>query len=157
MHVIPQLKLTTRQAFTPLVSPAVTPYDARFQIPDFTVPGAYFSPLTSPALNAQSQQHHQSQATTSGSPTGHSTINVDMEILGEPAMQQESGRSLRSTNKRNAPRSANANGRVRQSPIVKPRRRRAIASSLLSPCALEAKGMDIVDILLDQWTNLPVA
>jgi hypothetical protein len=115
----------------------VTPHDARFQIPDFTVPGAYFSPLTSPALNAQSQQHHghhQSQATTSGSSTGHSPVDVDMEILGEPAMvQQESGRRLRSTNKRNAPRSANANGRVRQSPIVKPGRRKATVSSLIPP------------------------
>ncbi|KAH7079338.1 hypothetical protein BKA63DRAFT_264130 [Paraphoma chrysanthemicola] len=122
--------------FTPLVSPAVTPHDARFQIPDFTVPGAYFSPLTSPALNAQNHQHaHQvSQATTSGSSTGHSPIDVDMEILGEPAMsQQETGRKLRSTNKRNAPRSTNANGRVRQSPIVKPGRRKATVSSLIPP------------------------
>ncbi|KAH6852673.1 hypothetical protein B0T12DRAFT_485138 [Alternaria alternata] len=122
--------------FTPLVSPAVTPHDARFQIPDFTVPGAYFSPLTSPALNAQSHQHahQQSQNTTSGSSTGHSPIDVDMDMLGEPAMvpQEQGRRSLRSTNKRNAPR-ANANGRVRQSPIVKPNRRKATVSSLIPP------------------------
>jgi hypothetical protein len=48
-------------------------------------------------------------------------------------VQQESGRRLRSTNKRNAPRSANANGRVRQSPIVKPGRRKATVSSLIPP------------------------
>ncbi|KAH8726865.1 hypothetical protein GQ44DRAFT_141181 [Phaeosphaeriaceae sp. PMI808] len=123
-------------SFTPLVSPAVTPHDARFQIPDFTVPGAYFSPLTSPALNAQNHQHahHHSQHTPSGSSTGHSPINVDMDSLGEPAMvQQETGRKLRSTNKRTTPRSANANGRVRQSPIVKPGRRKATVSSLIPP------------------------
>ncbi|KAI4652757.1 uncharacterized protein J4E78_007584 [Alternaria triticimaculans] len=122
--------------FTPLVSPAVTPHDARFQIPDFTMPGAYFSPLTSPALNAQSQQHvhHQSQHTTSGSSTGHSPIDVDMDMLGEPALvpQEQGRRSLRSTNKRNAPRT-NGNGRVRQSPIVKPNRRKATVSSLIPP------------------------
>ncbi|KAF2820081.1 hypothetical protein CC86DRAFT_305501 [Ophiobolus disseminans] len=122
--------------FTPLVSPAVTPHDARFQIPDLQVPNAYFSPLTSPALNAQNHQHafQHSQPTPSGSSTGHSPIDVDMEILGEPAMvQPETGRKLRSTNKRNATRSANANSRVRQSPIVKPARRKATVSSLIPP------------------------
>lgn len=123
-------------SFTPLVSPAVTPHDARFQIPDFTMPAAYFSPLTSPALNAQVNQHaHQhSHQTPSGSSTGHSPIDIDMDILGEPAMvSQEPGRKLRSTNKRATPRSANANGRVRQSPIVKPNRRKATVSSLIPP------------------------
>ncbi|KAF3045602.1 hypothetical protein E8E12_010476 [Didymella heteroderae] len=123
-------------SFTPLVSPAVTPHDARFQIPDFTVPGAYFSPLTSPALNAQAHQqaHPQlhSQASTSASSTGHSPIDVDMDMLGEPAMAQpaEQRRSLRT--KRNAPRATPAN-RVRQSPIVKPGRRKPTVSMQLPP------------------------
>ncbi|OAL05665.1 hypothetical protein IQ06DRAFT_211666 [Phaeosphaeriaceae sp. SRC1lsM3a] len=120
-------------SFTPLVSPAVTPHDARFQIPDFTMPGAFsFSPLTSPALNAQNHQHahQQSQPTTSGSSTGHSPIDVDMETS---ATQQETGRRLRSTNRRSAPRSANASTRVRQSPIVKPGRRKATVSTLIPP------------------------
>ncbi|KAA8614715.1 phosphorus acquisition-controlling protein [Pyrenophora tritici-repentis] len=120
--------------FTPLVSPAVTPHDARFQIPDFTVPGAYFSPLTSPALNAQSHQHahQQSHNTTSGSSTGHSPIDVDMDMLGEPAIvsQEQVRRSSRSTNKRTLPR-ANGTGRVRQSPIVKPNRRKTAISTLI--------------------------
>jgi hypothetical protein len=109
-------------------SVAASSCDARFQIPGFAVPGAYFSPVTSPALNAQSHQyaHQQSRNTTSRSSTGHSPIDIDMDMLGEPAMvpQEQGRRSLRSTNKRNVPR-ANANGRVRQSPIVKPNRRKA--------------------------------
>ncbi|KAF1934247.1 uncharacterized protein M421DRAFT_415286 [Didymella exigua CBS 183.55] len=123
-------------SFTPLVSPAVTPHDARFQIPDFTVPGAYFSPLTSPALNAQAHQHAQSQlhsqASTSASSTAHSPIDVDMDMLGEPAMAQpaEQRRSLRA--KRNTPRATHVN-RVRQSPIVKPGRRRPTGSMQLPP------------------------
>ncbi|KAF2625983.1 hypothetical protein BU25DRAFT_412225 [Macroventuria anomochaeta] len=123
-------------SFTPLVSPAVTPHDARFQIPDFTVPGAYFSPLTSPALNAQPHQHAQSQlhsqASTSASSTGHSPVDVDMDMLGEPAMVQpaEQKRSLRT--KRNPPRATTAN-RVRQSPIVKPGRRKPTVSMQLPP------------------------
>lgn len=55
-------------------------------------------------------------------------------MLGEPAMvHQEQGRKLRSTNKRNAPRTTNGNGRVRQSPIVKPNRRKATVSTLIPP------------------------
>ncbi|KAL6712516.1 hypothetical protein ACN47E_000393 [Coniothyrium glycines] len=122
--------------FTPLVSPAVTPHDARFTIPDFSVPGAYFSPLTSPALNAQANQHaHQhSQHATSGSSTGHSPIDVDIDMLGDAAMvPQDQGRRTRSTNKRNVPRTTNGNGRVRQSPIVKANRRKATVSSLIPP------------------------
>lgn len=97
------------------------------------MPGAFsFSPLTSPALNAQNHQHahQQSQPTTSGSSTGHSPIDVDMETS---ATQQETGRRLRSTNRRSAPRSANASTRVRQSPIVKPGRRKATVSTLIPP------------------------
>lgn len=123
-------------SFTPLVSPAVTPHDARFQIPDFPMTSAYFSPLTSPALNAQISQQalQQTQQTPSVSSTGHSPIDIDMDMLGEPAMvSQEPARKLRSTNKRTTPRSANANGRVRQSPIVKPNRRKATVSSLIPP------------------------
>ncbi|KAF1995827.1 hypothetical protein P154DRAFT_333683 [Amniculicola lignicola CBS 123094] len=126
-------------SFTPLVSPAVTPHDARFQVPDFTVPGAYFSPLTSPALQAMnSQGHHHSQAhvhynTTSGSSAGASPIDVDMDALGEAAVTpQEQGRRLRS-NRSRVPRSSNATGRVRQSPIVKPGRRKPTVSSLIPP------------------------
>ncbi|RMZ72209.1 phosphorus acquisition-controlling [Pyrenophora seminiperda CCB06] len=124
--------------FTPLDSPAVTPHDTRFQIPDFTVPGVYFSPLASPALNAQSRQHahQQSQNTTSGSSTGHSPtdVDMDMDMLGEPAIvsQEQGKRNLRSTTKRNIPR-ANGNGRVRQSPIVKPNRWKTAVSSLVPP------------------------
>ena len=104
---------------------------------DFSgVPGAYFSPLTSPALNAQQhkQTHaHPSHHTTSGSSTGTSPIDVDMETLGEAAISQpEQGRKLRS-NKRSAPRSSNASTRVRQSPIVKPARRKATVTSFVPP------------------------
>ncbi|PVI00721.1 hypothetical protein DM02DRAFT_386096 [Periconia macrospinosa] len=121
--------------FTPLVSPAVTPHEARFRSQDMTtVPGAYFSPLTSPALAAQGHsQPHSQYPTTSGSSTGASPVNMDMDILGEPAMvpEEQQGRKLRS-NKRGAPRSA-APVRIRQSPIVKAGKRKATASSLIPP------------------------
>lgn len=125
-------------AFTPLVSPAVTPHDSRFQMPEYTtVPGAYFSPLTSPALKAQNQQnkgsYQQSQYNTSGSSTGTSPVDIDVDMLGDPAISQpEPARRLRS-NKRNAPRSSGSSTRVRQSPIVKPSRRKGTFSSTIPP------------------------
>ena len=50
--------VTSITDFTPVASPSTTPYHLH---PDFTVPGDFFSPLTSPALHAQnaSQAHHQ--------------------------------------------------------------------------------------------------
>lgn len=125
-------------AFTPLVSPAVTPHDSRFQMPEYTtVPGAYFSPLTSPALKAQNQQnkgsYQQSQYNTSGSSAGTSPVDIDVDMLGDPAISQpEPARRLRS-NKRNAPRSSGSSTRVRQSPIVKPSRRKGTLSSIIPP------------------------
>ncbi|KAF9735341.1 hypothetical protein PMIN06_000575 [Paraphaeosphaeria minitans] len=128
------------ESFTPLVSPAVTPHEPCFQVHEMTtVPGAYFSPLTSPALNAQNYSHahaHSSHyGTTSGSSTGASPDDVDMDMLEEPAISQTSqSRKVRSTAKRSAPtRFSAAPVRVRQSPIVKPARRKATVSSLIPP------------------------
>ncbi|KAL4870185.1 helix-loop-helix DNA-binding domain-containing protein [Aspergillus spectabilis] len=39
--------------YTPLVSPAMTPLESQFRQPEYTIPGEYFSPLTSPAIEAQ--------------------------------------------------------------------------------------------------------
>ncbi|KAF7115122.1 hypothetical protein CNMCM5793_001356 [Aspergillus hiratsukae] len=39
--------------YTPLVSPAMTPLETQFRLPEYTIPGEYFTPLTSPALEAQ--------------------------------------------------------------------------------------------------------
>jgi hypothetical protein len=40
---------------TPLVSPAVSPLGPNFNMPEYTIPGAYFSPLASPALRPQNE------------------------------------------------------------------------------------------------------
>src|SRR6186713_529554 len=53
--------------FTPLISPAVTPLDTQFRMPDYAVPGEYFSPLSSPALQAQI---HTSQRSVYGAGRG---------------------------------------------------------------------------------------
>src|SRR4051794_26070488 len=106
-------------AFTPLVSPAVTPLDPHFNIPEYTVPGAYFSPLSSPALHAQNDHsvvydHRLSGTTNSPNDTTHDTHSAPTSstVLARKA----SKKALQQGSK---PRSARA---VRQSPIVKPRK-----------------------------------
>ena len=115
-------------AFTPLVSPAVTPLEAHFNIPEYTVPGAYFSPLSSPALRAQNEQQaivydHRLSATTN-SP-------IDMNIDSHSASNSSGTLSRKASKKTlSKPRATRA---VRQSPIVKPKRskRGSIAAQAL--------------------------
>lgn len=106
-------------SFTPLVSPAVTPLEAHFNIPEYTVPGAYFSPLSSPALRAQNEQQpavfDQRRPSTANSP-------ADMNIDSHPPPPNSGGLSKKTGKKPVAkPRAARA---IRQSPIVKPKRSR---------------------------------
>jgi hypothetical protein len=86
-------------------SVAASSFDARFQIPEFTVPGAYFSPVTSPALNVQSHQHahQQSQNTTSGTSTKEGSRSEDSDRGRLPEDKSLMIRSFRSTRKRKRP------------------------------------------------------
>ncbi|KAF2838012.1 hypothetical protein M501DRAFT_936713 [Patellaria atrata CBS 101060] len=124
-------------AFTPLVSPAVTPHEAQFRIaPEYTtVPGAYFSPLTSPALEAQNhapRQYHPHPHTAS-SPAAASPIDLNVNMAGDAASSPvEPTRKLRSK-RSTAARGTAPSSRVRQSPITKPQRRKATLSSVLPP------------------------
>lgn len=115
-------------AFTPLVSPAVTPLEPHFNIPEYTVPGAYFSPLSSPAIRAQNEQqsnmYDQRLSATTNSPA---------DMTGEPNSASTNGGVLpKKTSKKTAPK-PRATRAVRQSPIVKPKRskRGSIASQAL--------------------------
>ncbi|KAH6840251.1 hypothetical protein B0T12DRAFT_45300 [Alternaria alternata] len=88
-------------------SEAVSSCDARFQIPGFAVPGAYFSPVTSPAPNAQSHQyaHQQSQKTTSGTSTKEGSRFEACDGGGSPEDGSLMTISSRSTQKRKRSRS----------------------------------------------------
>jgi len=102
-------------AFTPLVSPAVTPLEAHFNIPEYTVPGAYFSPLSSPALHAQNEQtsvYDQRHSGTTNSP-------IDMNL--DHAAPTSSVGPSRKPSRKAAQKPRSTRG-VRQSPIVKPRK-----------------------------------
>ncbi|RDW77345.1 hypothetical protein BP6252_05398 [Coleophoma cylindrospora] len=127
------LVLTFREqmAFTPLVSPAVTPLEAHFNIPEYTVPGAYFSPLSSPALHAQNE--HSSVYDQVHSGTTNSPIDMNLDSHSAPT----SSAALSKKPSRKAlqkPRSARPS--VRQSPIVKPKRRKPGSTAGISSQAL---------------------
>lgn len=120
-------------AFTPLVSPAVTPLDPHFNMEhNFAVPGSYFSPLTSPALHAQPD----------GSIYDHSTSSnnspIDMDLETSPATQTvQPSQDLAKKARRNNAAKARSKAAVKNSPIAKPQRRKvgpspAIVSQVLS-------------------------
>ncbi|CAG7921900.1 unnamed protein product [Penicillium olsonii] len=46
-------RINEEQVGLPPVSPAMTPLEQQFRLPEYTIPGEYFTPLTSPALEAQ--------------------------------------------------------------------------------------------------------
>ncbi|KAL6358148.1 hypothetical protein LRP88_08328 [Fusarium phalaenopsidis] len=114
-------------AFTPLVSPAVTPLDPGFPMSDsFVAQNPYFSPLTSPALIPQND--HSAVYNT------NSPIEMDPE---NPARPVSSVMDLSKKTRRKAAAKSNRKGSVRSSPIVKPQRQKirpspAIVSQVLN-------------------------
>jgi hypothetical protein len=119
-------------SFTPLVSPAVTPLDTHFSVDSqfAAVSGAYFSPLTSPALHAQSDplamfdQLH-SVVTTS------SPREMELDSSAAPPMSSTTPGDLAKKMRKNAAK-ARAKSGIKQSPISKPLRRRTATTPSLN-------------------------
>ena len=120
-------------AFTPMASPAGTP---QFNIlPEFTTPGAYFSPLTSPMLHAQNQQHQQFQQgyvtnpSTAPSSNTNSPIdpNIDVDMLGDGmALPDSAGPQPRKSRRKAAtPRSVAAGTRAQTKTASKTTKRKS--------------------------------
>ncbi|EMC94610.1 hypothetical protein BAUCODRAFT_554017 [Baudoinia panamericana UAMH 10762] len=148
-----QIRKDDAIAFTPMVSPAGTPqYNVQ---PEFTIPGAYFSPLTSPMLHAQNaakahqqtQQHLQGYYTNpSTAPSSNATsptdpnLDVDMGDAGIALPESATAQSRKPRRKVATPRSAGMNGRVTQSPIQKPQKRKSgtMLSALVPPKEMES-------------------
>lgn len=119
-------------AFTPLVSPAVTPLEAHFNIPEYTVPGAYFSPLSSPALHAQNEHRSAYEARRLENASNTSPIDLNLDLHSGPTSAGDSGRKA---TKKPAPKPRSGRS-VRQSPIVKPQRKKGSSSTVISPQTL---------------------
>ena len=131
--------------FTPLVSPAVTPLEAQFRVPEYTTPGDYFSPLASPALHAERQQSQRPMyGTVRGSDTSDTTSPIDMNIdINATPAESDAGpvRKLRRKNTVNTPK--NPVRTVKRSPAMKPQARR----KHLSITAIPPK--EVTDIIED--------
>ncbi|GAB1311133.1 Phosphorus acquisition-controlling protein [Madurella fahalii] len=120
-----RLKEQQDMSFTPLVSPAVTPLDTHFSVDSqFAVPGAYFSPLTSPALHAQSDplavfdQRH-------GPATTSSPVDMDLDSsVSTNTAQSSTPGDLAKKMRKNAAKARAKSSSIKQSPIAKPLRRK---------------------------------
>jgi hypothetical protein len=115
-------------AFTPLVSPAVTPLDAHFPVDtQFTVPGAYFSPLTSPALHAQNDPHPNFDQRQVGTNSSNSPQEMELEPSAVPSTSADMSKKVRKSNISKSRRPS-----VRQSPLVKPQRKKTASTPILN-------------------------
>ena len=101
-------------SFTPLVSPAQTPLTHAYSMPQYGAADDFFSPLTSPAIEAQQAF---SSARTTASP-----VDLAADMSNKPTSAPQTRRRKNSTSTRKQPRS------VKQSPVVKAQGRRRKAS-----------------------------
>ncbi|KAK6841329.1 helix-loop-helix DNA-binding domain-containing protein [Apiospora arundinis] len=144
----PRLKDQTDMAFTPLVSPAVTPLDTQFSVEtQFTVPGAYFSPLTSPALHAQNPESIPNfDPTHLGSTATNSPVEMDLESTTPPPSAVDLSKKVRQKNVNKARKSG-----VRQSPIVKPHRKKTASTPIMNAQVLS----ELAETLTERTTVKP--
>ena len=106
-------------SFTPLVSPAQTPIHGAFTMPEYGTADDFFSPLTSPALEAQNR--HTSAASTA------SPAEVIAEKFTKPSSAPRRGGRKTSISTKTQARS------VKQSPVARPMTRRRQASMNNNP------------------------
>ncbi|KAL3470385.1 hypothetical protein BJX99DRAFT_50029 [Aspergillus californicus] len=107
--------------YTPLVSPAMTPLESQFRHPDYTIPGEYFSPLTSPAIEAQTT-NSAGFPVNSGSMTEMAFIHSPIEN-GFPASSTPSSPGLARKQRRRpstASKTFQSRAKKQQSPSVRP-------------------------------------
>ena len=120
--------------FTPLVSPAVTAYDAQLQYSEFSLPGERFSPLVSPAIEGQSQATQTSiPAAMRSSDTSDTTSPIDLNNDFNPSPPTSHAAPMRRTRRKTNPTQKNPARSVKQSPAMKPQSRRKQASGTTIP------------------------
>lgn len=132
-----QMRKEQQVQFTPMASPSSTPYNMH---QDFTVPGDFFSPLTSPALHAQNsgqmhqqfvpqQQGYYTNPSTAASSAAPSPIdrNGDVEMGGDGT--ETATQTKKPSRKKPATPRTFAMSKVKQSPIHKAQKRKSVAMS----------------------------
>ncbi|OQU93866.1 Helix-loop-helix DNA-binding domain-containing protein isoform 3 [Cladophialophora immunda] len=120
-------------SFTPLVSPAQTPMDGGFAMSDYGLADEFFSPLTSPAIEAQ--------AAFSSTGTTASPVDLnDLSAAGKPVAAGTKRPRRKGSNSARTPARS-----VKQSPAMKPQPRRRNPSLTSLP-------MDKIRNMLPQGT-----
>lgn len=124
--------------FTPLGTPAVTPMDShQYHVPEYAIPGEYFSPLASPALIAQSAapaerpfyapRFHTSDHSETTSPIDTNfDPSLKAPVTSAPANKRQKRRSPSGSAKQSA-------RSVRDSPAMKPQRKKQPGSTVIPP------------------------
>ncbi|KAL1962939.1 hypothetical protein VTN77DRAFT_9035 [Rasamsonia byssochlamydoides] len=128
--------------YTPLVSPAMTPLETQFRMPEYTIPGEYFTPLTSPALEAQgSNPNGYPFQTTQPSSAGYVQSPVDPN--GVNAASAPSSPGVLRKQRRRPSLATRAGGRAaKASPSIQPKNRRKGVSAQLADDVAQALGQD---------------
>lgn len=128
-------------SFTPLVSPAVTPLETHFSMDSqFTIPGAYFSPLASPALHAQPESASTMFDSVVSAKTSSPAADMDLSTptatkLTPSSLASEAARKAAAARK-SAMSKTRGKGSVRQSPISKPQRKKTQTTPIMNAQAL---------------------
>ena len=109
----------------------MTPLETQFPVEtQYTVPGAYFSPLTSPALHAQNESTTGFEQRLA---SGNSPTDMELEALPAPAPSAADGAKKGKKNSTAKVRKSN----VRQSPISKPQRKKTATTPIINAQALD--------------------
>jgi hypothetical protein len=130
-----QIKRSEAQSLTPLVSPSVSVHDNHYDLSNrYIAPGAYFSPLTSPALEGQQYPYH---TTAASSIATASPIDVEVDMQDVNAQKQPPPKTRKRPGP--APRSNTTISRAKNSPATKALSKRKSAASSLA--VTDATGM----------------
>lgn len=108
--------------YTPLISPAMTPLETQFRLPEYTIPGEYFTPLTSPAIEAQNPNSNGvPQHTNQVSDLRYQQSPVDNPL---PVSSAPPSPGIVKRHRRRISATVKPTNRAKKSPAVRPQRRK---------------------------------
>lgn len=125
--------LTQRLQFSPLVSPAITPQSAHFNISEFSNYPGYYTPRESPMLEAQHVQSHRPHQHVSRGSIGQIAVHpIPMQV--DLVMEEYQPNNPNQTTTKRSKRKSGSNKApvrvVQQSPAMKPQRKRHTSTAI---------------------------
>ncbi|KAH3418135.1 hypothetical protein KXW09_005754 [Aspergillus fumigatus] len=125
--------------YTPLVSPAMTPLETQFRLPEYTIPGEYFTPLTSPALEAQNSNGN-GYPFQSVSEVGF--LHSPADAIPASSAPSSPGLMRKHRRRPSATKSFSSRAKKQQSPSVRPQTRKKSMLNLNSDEVLNGLSQD---------------